>query len=435
MNGPAIAIVGSGPSGCYLAQALRKHWPESEISVLDRAPVPFGLIRYGVAPDHTGTKAVVRQFERLFTRESVRFVGNVSVGQDISLAELRAAFDIVVLASGLSGDRLLSIPGESLPGVYRAGPLTRFFNDHPDEQASHYDLGKHCVIIGNGNVALDLLRLISKPAEAFAGSEVSASTLNRINRDALQRIDIVGRSPLTAAKFDTVMLKELLAFSHINTVVHLSEQALQDGGPRGEVLQQLSAQHNAAARLTIHFHFNGFPQAINATTNATTNAPTNATTASKQVCFTSPTNSGGSLQLRADSVISAIGFAPDPTRDFDCQALAGEQADLASGKLADGLYCAGWLKRGPRGTIAENRLDAKRLAQTIYEQFSALTMRAEPKPGYQGVQAQLGRYTDFAGWQRIDAWEQMHAPAQRERRKLTDFSQMVNIAQGMDTGE
>lgn len=216
MNMPSIAIVGSGPSGCYVAQALRKQFPESEISMYDRMPVPYGLVRYGVAPDHVGTKSIAHQFERLFTRESVSFIGNIEIGRDITLDELRNAYDVVVLASGLCGDRDLGILGENLHGVYRAGSITRLFNDHPDEQSNSYQLGQRSVIVGNGNVAIDVLRLISKSSESFAGSEVSDQSLQRICRDHLIRIDIVGRSPLSDAKFDIVMLKELSELEHVN---------------------------------------------------------------------------------------------------------------------------------------------------------------------------------------------------------------------------
>ena len=421
MTAPSVAIVGSGPSGCYLAQALRKQWSESEISIYDRLPVPYGLVRYGVAPDHPGTKAVARQFERLFTRDRVNFYGNVQVGRDITLDELRAAYDVVVLATGLYGDRAMNIPGETLAGVYRSGPLTRLLNDHPDEQGSEYRLGQRCVIVGNGNVAIDVLRLLSKSSEEFVGSEVSACGLSQVQRDALSRIDIVGRSPLSDAKFDTVMVKELAELSGVNFIVHQTPQALAEQGPRGEVLQRLAEiESNQDSRLEIHFHFGWTPVQLEGASTV------------ERIHFSATGHESVNLVLEADSVVTAIGFAADPERDFNRDALTGPDADVAAGRLDEGLYCTGWFKRGPRGTIPENRMDSKRVAEGIIADFAE---HGESRPGYSAMADKLVEATDFAGWRRIDACETDSAPQDRLRCKLTDLSNMVKVARQCDSGE
>ena len=170
---PHIAIVGAGPSGLFAAQNLRRLVANAVIDVFDRLPVPFGLIRYGVAADHQGVKAVARQFERLFEREGVRFFGNVHIGRDITVEELTEFHDVVLLAAGLAGDRRLGIEGELLPGVLSAGRLTRWLNSHPDEAAFRPKLGTHVVIIGNGNVALDIARLLLKTPQELSGSDLA----------------------------------------------------------------------------------------------------------------------------------------------------------------------------------------------------------------------------------------------------------------------
>ncbi|MFZ1682318.1 MAG: FAD-dependent oxidoreductase, partial [Rhizobiaceae bacterium] len=202
----SVAIVGAGPSGCYTAQALVKALPAAQIDILDRLPVPYGLVRYGVAPDHQGTKAVIRQFERLFERQGVAFFGNVTVGDDIALDELRELYDAVVLSVGLAGDRRLGIPGETLQGVHGSGALTRSWNDHPDSEGFAPVIGQDVVIIGNGNVAIDLVRLLAKRGDELDGSDLSAEHGRALGEGPPRRITIVGRSDAAAARFDPVML-------------------------------------------------------------------------------------------------------------------------------------------------------------------------------------------------------------------------------------
>lgn len=420
MNMPSIAIVGSGPSGCYVAQALRKQFPESEISMYDRMPVPYGLVRYGVAPDHVGTKSIAHQFERLFTRESVSFIGNIEIGRDITLDELRNAYDVVVLASGLCGDRDLGILGENLHGVYRAGSITRLFNDHPDEQSNSYQLGQRSVIVGNGNVAIDVLRLISKSSESFAGSEVSDQSLQRICRDHLIRIDIVGRSPLSDAKFDIVMLKELSELEHVNFHTSIDQQELLAGGARGETLKLLTDRNNNNARMDVYFHFGWVPVSIKGG---------GIVEAIKFEGKNSPTEI---LELTAGSVITAIGFNADRIRDFNRETLLGEGADLEDGKLDKGLYCVGWFKRGSQGTIAQNRADSKKVASRIIADYEANSLSKE---GYPLLAEKLANATDFAGWKRVDELELSTAPENRNRLKISKMSEIIEIARQCAAGE
>ena len=167
-----VAVVGTGPAGCYTAQALLKALPGVRVTLVERLPVPFGLVRYGVAADHQGTKAVTRQFDRVLAHPDVTFVGNVEVGTDISLDVLRASFDAVVVATGLHRDRRLGIAGEDLPGVVASGPLTRWANGHPDVSDAPPLLGRRAVVIGNGNVAVDVVRLLAKAPSDFVGSDL-----------------------------------------------------------------------------------------------------------------------------------------------------------------------------------------------------------------------------------------------------------------------
>ena len=242
-----IAIVGSGPSGCYLAQALLKSAPDLEVDLIDALPVPYGLVRYGVAADHQGTKAVARQFARVFERQGAQFFGNVTVGRDVSLEALRGAYDAVVLAAGLSGDRRLGVAGDDLAGIYGAGHLTRALYDHPDANPLP-DLGKSPLIIGNGNVAIDLLRLLAKQPEELDGSDLGAAATAWLAASGIETLTIVGRSPAAQAKFDPVMIKELAKLGHVQ--IEVRDADLGAGGKVLEALAMLDGSGAGTRRIT-----------------------------------------------------------------------------------------------------------------------------------------------------------------------------------------
>lgn len=212
MSSPAnlhIAIIGAGPSGCYLAQALSRGLPESSITIFDRLASPFGLIRYGVAADHQHTKAITRQFERLFTSGAAHFAGDIEIGRDLTLADLQEHFDAVILASGLTIDRQLDIPGADLPGVHGAGEITRALNSHPESAELQPDFGTDVVIIGAGNVALDILRFLVKDATGYDASDINDTYLSAYLSSPAHRVTLASRSRAADSKGDPQMIKEL----------------------------------------------------------------------------------------------------------------------------------------------------------------------------------------------------------------------------------
>ena len=201
-----VAIVGSGPSGLYAADALVRAAPDIGIDIYERLPTPFGLVRSGVAPDHPGTKAVVRQFEKLFERPNVHFIGNVEVGRDVSLEALHRAYDLLFIAAGAPVDRRLAIPGEDMDGVYGSAAITGWYNGHPDWIGLAPRIGERVVIVGMGNVALDIARLLVRRPEELAAIDLPscARTLLRSRNPRQVRL-MARRGPLQASFTPTEM--------------------------------------------------------------------------------------------------------------------------------------------------------------------------------------------------------------------------------------
>jgi len=382
---PTIAIVGSGPSGCYAAQFLRKKWREAEIVMFDRLDSPYGLIRYGVAPDHAGTKAIARQFDRLFERENVRFVGRIEIGSEFSLDELRLAFDVVVIATGLYADRPLGVPGSTLPGVYGSGRITRLINGHPDEVSGDFRLGSRVVIVGHGNVAIDILRLILTSPDDLRGLGVADEVVDAIAAGPVVHVDIVGRSLPLAAKFDTVMVREL---AKVGDVRFLADGLESPDGQEPDSETHDRTRHDAIAELvdgssadaarTVHFHFGWTPHEVLGTDAVT------------GIVFASADGGTESLELQADSICTAIGFAEATTAAIRRGDHESESTDLDRGILAPGLFCVGWIRRGPRGTIPENRVDARMVVDAVAELVEAGDV-AIGKPGFAALEAHVNR--------------------------------------------
>jgi ferredoxin--NADP+ reductase len=354
---PSVAIVGAGPSGCYLAQFLRKEFKESRITIFDSLPVPYGLIRYGVAPDHVGTKAVAGQFDRLFEREGVEFIGSSHIGRDKPLCELMEEYDIVVLAAGLAGDRKLGISGENLEGIYGAGRITRLINSHPLETIQGIDVGSTLTIVGHGNVAIDLLRLSLMNSEKLTSLGVDQNVADVIASKALRQIHIVGRSGIENAKFDAAMISELgkipnvRFFSDARITTHVNPEAQK----RIKAISVLVEASDSLAERTVNFHFGWNPVEIRGTSTV------------QEVVFES--SLGRILELSVDSVYTAVGFVQAENSSICIEDLLTTSSDLEHGFILDGLYCVGWLRRGPQGTIPVNRMDAKKISERIVQDF------------------------------------------------------------------
>jgi len=408
---PTVAIVGSGPSGCYTAQALRRALPHAQITVIDRLPVPFGLVRYGVAADHQGTKAVSRQFSRLFEKDGVEFLGSVDVGTDVTLEHLRADFDAVVLATGLHADVSLPIPGGDLPGVHGAGRVTRLLNSHPDEPRPAPSLGAAVAVVGHGNVAMDLIRLLAKRDEHLADSDIDDEAHHAI-ASSVTEIHAIGRSRPSSAKFDPVMMREILEMHDVDHVVYGIDDAALEDDPRSRLVSEiLRRPRPTVPRLRVAWYFGYVPHSVNATDGVVTS-----------LTMTDP--KGAESTIRVSDVITAIGFAAERARS-----LVEVSAEArTAGRIDSGLYVAGWARRGPRGTIPSQRADARELAAVV-----AAEITAKGSAGLAALRPRVPYATGYDGWLLIDAHESRAAGPGRVRRKLSALDDMRMIARSAST--
>lgn len=397
-----VAVVGSGPAGCYTAQALVKTLTGVRITVLERLPVPFGLVRYGVAADHQGTKAVTRQFDRVLAHPDVTFIGNVEVGTDLDLDALRASFDAVVLATGLHRDRRLGIAGEDLPGVAAAGAFTRWANGHPDDRVRPR-LGRRVVVIGNGNVAVDVVRLLAKTPDDFAGTDLPVDVASALGAAEVEEVVVVGRGAVDEAKFDPAMIKELAQVA--GATYDIARIPSGDTSPQAAALHHLHENQQRGDRVTVRFRFGWTPLRVEGDARV------------ERVVFTDPTRTEHSVV--ADSVVSAIGFTGPA-------ALVPHDARTDDGRLDAGLYAVGWARGGARGTIPDARTDARLVAASVARDLGSQCPSSSRRDPHRCMAALPT--TDLAGWLAIDRYERATATHGRVRNKVTDRRALLQLA-------
>jgi ferredoxin--NADP+ reductase len=430
-----LCIIGSGPAGCYLAEHLLKLLPEARIDVLEKLPVPFGLIRYGVAPDHQGTKGAARVLDRTLSRDRVRFFGNVEVGRDVKLNELRAMYHVVVLATGAPRDRKLGIAGEELPGVIGSGAFVGWYNGHPSRVVPDLHDIRSAVIVGNGNVALDVARILAKRGDELKGSDLPPEVIEALRSHPLSDIHIVGRRSAAEAKFSPTELKEIGTLQRAKGVVE-DPNGLSGGTQVEQVLREFAADGRGELPVRIHFHFGLTPVAF---TGSSVESTSGAKAAGhlhssergpegqlhprlQSVRFRS--TAGENIEIPAQLCVTAIGYeAVSCCTAAPANGLFANQA----GKIEDGLYVVGWAKRGPSGTIPTNRAEALEVAQTIAGEIAAAPGTPDPDLA-EVLRARGVVWIDYAGWKRIEEAERAGACDERCRLKLLRAEEMMQVA-------
>ena len=417
-----FAVVGSGPAGFYTAEALEKAYGENgRIDILDRYPVPYGLIRFGVAPDHQSLKAVSKRYDKVAESAGVDFIGNVTIGRDVSVAELLDLYDAVILATGAPHDRKLGIPGEDLPGVVGSAEFVGWYNGHPDFADLDPPLDcAHAAVIGAGNVALDCARILSKSRHEFEGSDIVGHALEALDKSAIRTVTILGRrGPHQIA----MTPKELGELGHLEAAVPVIEpadfppqqadEALEPGLRKSVTLLRGFADLEATKAKRIVFDFFAKPVAIEGD-GRVERIVVERTTLDESGAAR---GTGETYEVPASLVVTAIGYATSPIADVP---FAGGKFVNQNGRIAERLYAVGWARRGPTGTIGTNRPDGYEVADQIAAAMPSGS--SSDRPGAAGLKRLLDERevmpTDYDDWRKIEQTETGQARPGSPREKF-----------------
>ncbi len=428
----SVAIVGSGPAGFYTADALIKSGVEVRIDIIDRLPTPFGLIRGGVAPDHQTTKRVSRSFERTALNPAVSFFGNVEVGRDVTVDELRGRYDAVVLAVGSPGDRALGIPGEDKMGVFGSADFVGWYNGHPDFVGLDPDLGtRAAAVIGLGNVAIDVARVLVKTRAEMASSDLPDYAGEAIWSSPLTDVYLCGRRGPVEAKFTNVELREMGRLEDCAPVVdaaQLPEQVAGEWSDRDRRVRQknLASLHEFAAmepggrKKRVHFVFYAAPVEVLGGERVEGLRLERTRLEGDRAVGT-----GAFFDIECGLVIAAVGYRGAALEGLPFDAARGIVPN-DDGRVADGLYTAGWIGRGPTGVIGTNKPDGEAAARHIVAEITD-----GAKPGRADLEKLLGergvRWVSFAEWQAVDRAEIANASAGAPRRKFVTIEDMLAV--------
>ncbi len=432
-----FAIVGSGPAGFYTAEALAKAYGNAAtIDIIDKLPVPYGLIRFGVAPDHQSIKAVAKRYDKVADTEGVRFVGNVGIGDCVSVEELVALYDAVVLATGAPHDRKLGIDGEELTGVVGSAAFVGWYNGHPDFADLAPPLGgSDAVVIGNGNVALDVARILSKTREEFDGSDIVGHALDALQSSNVATIQILGRRGPHQIAMTPKELGELGHLARAAPIVDSADfppvkedSALEDRGLAKSVaiLRDFIGFDPAGKSKRIVFDFFAKPLRIEGDGAAQAVVVERTRLEDGRAVGT-----GEEYRIPASLVVTCIGYASPMIAGVPYDQKGGKFLN-DHGQISSSLYCVGWARRGPTGTIGTNRPDGYEVADQIAASMPPVSDGG--KCGGEGLDQLLCsrdvQATNYADWRTIEQAEAAAARPGSPREKFVRHGDWLKVLKG-----
>lgn len=431
----SVAIIGSGPAGFYAADALLKFRDDIDVDIIERLPTPYGLIRGGVAPDHQTTKKVAKKFERTALTDRVAFFGNVEIGEALTLSDLRDIYDVVILAVGAPADRKLTLPGSDKKGVHGSAAFVGWYNGHPDFCDLEPDLNiNSAVVIGNGNVALDIGRLLARSDIGRSKTDLPTYAREAMDQSPIKDVYLFGRRGPADAKFTNVELREMLDLTESISIVDpdiLPENAPDDFDDRAKRLAEknLDTMRAFADRdpdqfdKRIHFEFYASPVEILGDDTVTGIRMERTKVVDDQALGT-----GDMFDVPCELVVAAIGYRAEPIEGLPYDEKRGIIPN-DMGRIDHGMYAVGWIKRGPSGVISSSRPDAAQVIDHIASDFGADNFVGS-KPGRQGFERALKdrdiRAVSFADWQALEDAELARATHPSPRMKFTDIDDMID---------
>jgi ferredoxin--NADP+ reductase len=447
-----VAVIGAGPAGFFSTKALLDKSVELRVTVdiFDMLPAPYGLVRYGVAPDHAKIKRVAKGFAATAADDRVRFFGNVEFGRDLTLDEVLGHYDQVLFTHGAQSDRSMGIPGEHLAGSYSATELVAWYNGHPGYCDRHFNLSvSTALIVGVGNVAMDAARILAKSADELATTDIADHALEVLRESEIEDIYVIGRRGPVQAKFTTPELEEIAGLDNADAIVlagdleldelserHLAESKLAQRNLR--VLERIAEQGTAGKPRRVHLRFLTSPVAILGDDRVDTVELVRNDLRPTETDYLQAHATGEFEMLPCGLVLRSVGYegvalpGVPYTRHGTVPHREGRVVD-DNGDLCPRQYVAGWAKRGPSGVIGTNKADAKETVEHMIEDAATVTGVADDAADLEAIPDLLRdkgvRFITFAQWQLVDEHEIAEGKRQgRPRVKVVDTEEMLRIA-------
>lgn len=445
-----VAVVGAGPAGLYAVESLLEAAPDFCIDVFDRLPTPYGLVRYGVAPDNQKMKSVTRVLCKSFNNNAlVRFIGNVRFGVDVKRADLLQFYDAIIYATGAQAERRLGIPGEELPGSYGAKEFVEWYNGHPDAAHRNFFLDKrHAAVIGAGNVALDVARMLVRSPEEIASTDVPDRVLAAFRDNQITDVHLIARRGPAQAKFTPVELRGLGDLLNADIIVRPEEMLLSDSdeiriGENRELRTNIAMLRERAEtplqgkERRLHIRFLRSPVRI----LGEKHVEGIVLEGNKQLPDGHVRGTGNSETIKVDMIFRAVGYRslrlPDVPFDEAKSIIPNNQGRVLNenGEPTEKEYVTGWAKRGPSGTIGTNRSDSAETVSTLLANRAAhkACNRSDPEQILMFLGNRRVDYTNWVNWLRLDDYEtQLGHKQSRPRVKTPDLHSMLELSRNSD---